>query len=277
MFCTTTPLQPFLKWAGGKRVLLPEIQKHLPSYFGVYYEPFLGAGAVLFALQPPRAVVGDINAEIINCYVVIRDQVEALITQLARHKNEEQYFYAIRAWDRTPTFLERDPVERAARILFLNKTCYNGLYRVNAHGQFNVPFGRYAAPRILDAQHLRAVSRYLNDADITIRCGDFAATLAPAQTGDFVYCDPPYDPISPSASFTGYAAGGFPLAEQVRLRDTLVALDARGVQFLLSNAATPRMQALYQHFAATTVSAPRAINSNATKRGAVEELLVRNY
>lgn len=213
----STP-KPFLKWAGGKRHLLPELRKHLPKEVGRYFEPFIGAGAVLFDLMPEEAIIGDTNSELINCYTVIRDSVDALIENLATHRNTEDYYYRLRDLDRSPEFERLTAVERASRLIFLNKTCYNGLFRVNAHGQFNVPFGRYKAPRILDEPNLRAISRYLNSADVDIRHSDFEKCVESAQSGDFIYFDPPYDPISRTSSFTGYDLNGFDRDEQRRLR-----------------------------------------------------------
>jgi DNA adenine methylase len=274
-------VKPFLKWAGGKRQLIPEIKKRWPSIpkesKSVYFEPFLGGGAVLFAFQPSKAIVNDVNPELINCYQVIRDSVEELLEALQVHRNVEDYYYEIRDWDRQDDFLSYSPVERAARIIFLNKTCYNGLFRVNSQGQFNVPFGRYREPTIVDSVSLRAVHKYLNEADITFLNTDFAETVALASENDFVYFDPPYDSEADSASFTSYALHGFDRNEQIRLRYLTDDLDKRRCKFLLSNAATGFMRESYRAYIIDTVEVPRAINSNPLKRGKVEEILVRNY
>ncbi|MDN5361871.1 MAG: adenine methylase, partial [Moorella sp. (in: firmicutes)] len=212
---------PVLKWAGGKRQIVYWILKYVPQTFTTYYEPFLGGGAVLFALQPEKAVVNDINSELINVYEVIRDNVEELIADLRKHRNEEAYFYAIRNLDRDKErYNQLTSVQRASRIIYLNKTCYNGLFRVNRAGEFNAPFGKYKRPNIVNELTLRAVSDYFNRAQITFTCRDFEAALEGAQEGDFVYLDPPYDPVSDTASFTGYSRGGFGKDEQIRLKET---------------------------------------------------------
>jgi DNA adenine methylase len=277
---TSNPLvRPFLKWAGGKRQLLPELRKYIPrpGPRATYYEPFVGGGALFFALQRQRAVINDTNAELINCYQVIRDDVENLIAALSQHRNEEAYYYELRDWDRSPDFAARPPVERAARVIFLNKTCYNGLFRVNSQGQFNVPFGKYKAPTIVDAAVLRAVSKYLNNNAIAMLNVDFEKAVREARRGDFIYFDPPYDPVSDTASFTGYDVNGFSRAEQTRLKGVVDVLDKRGCKVLLSNAYTPFIADLYSSYTCVKVGASRAINSNAQGRGKVDEILVMNY
>jgi DNA adenine methylase len=271
--------RPFLKWAGGKRQLLPVLLAHHPKKMGTYYEPFLGGGAVLLALQPAHAIVNDTNAELINCYEVVRDNVEDLIAALNDHKarSSEDYYYEIRDWDRDSSHYERPPIERAARIIYLNKTCYNGLFRVNAQGQFNVPFGRYASPAIVNEGVLRAVSRYLSTNDVRFRNVDFTDATHDAQAGDFIYVDPPYDPLSNTASFTGYDVNGFGKDEQRRLKDHIDELTLRGCKVMLSNAYTPFILDLYQAYDCLKVEATRAINSNSKRRGKVSEILVMNY
>lgn len=270
-------VRPFLKWAGGKRQLLPTIEKCLPKKYNTYYEPFVGGGALLFALQPKKAVINDSNSELINCYIVIRDSLDELIGDLKRHENEKNYYYAIRDWDRDEKFTQKTPVERASRIIFLNKTCYNGLFRVNSQGQFNVPFGSYKNPNILDVAVLKAVSKYLNENKIQILNQDFHQAVKNAKSGDFVYFDPPYDPISDTASFTGYDLKGFDKSEQIRLKKTIDELDSKKCHILLSNAYTDFIVDLYKNYNKTKISAIRAINSNAQKRGKVDEILVKNY
>lgn len=271
--------RPFLKWAGGKRQLLPELLARRPKKLGTYYEPFLGGGAVLLALQPARAIVNDTNGELINCYEVVRDSVEDLIALLQEHKarNSEDYYYEIRDWDRDDSYSERPAIARAARIIYLNKTCYNGLFRVNSQGQFNVPFGRYAAPSIVDDGVLRAVSRYLSTNDVQFRTVDFASATHDAQAGDFIYVDPPYDPVSSTASFTGYDVNGFGKDEQRRLKEHIDELTMRGCKVMLSNAYTPFIRDLYQEYDCLKVAATRAINSNGKGRGRVDEIVVMNY
>lgn len=269
---------PVVKWVGGKRQLLPEIIALRPKRITTYCEPFLGGGAVLLALQPKRALVNDLNADLMTVYQVIKEDVEGLITWLSRHENSPEYFYRIRDLDRDQAaYQELTDLERASRLLYLNKTCYNGLFRVNLAGQFNSPFGSYKKPNIVNAPVLRAVSHYFNTADITFTCQDFAQVLAKLPKGSFAYLDPPYDPVSDTASFTGYNRGGFGREEQLRLKACCDQLDARGIRFLLSNSATPFIQELYSGYHLRIVSAKRAINSVAAKRGDVSEVLVYNY
>lgn len=272
-------VKPLVKWAGGKRQLLPHIHAALPA--GTprrYYEPFIGGGAVLFSLTPASARVNDLNSELINLYEVVREGVDELISLVSTYPNDADFFYQLRAVDRdADRFAALSATERAARTLYLNKTCYNGLYRVNSAGQFNAPFGRYKNPTICDEDTLRGVHQYFRDNDITFTQGDFAAAVAGAGEGDFVYFDPPYDPVNVTSSFTGYQKGGFDRAEQERLKAVCDDLDARGVKFLLSNSATEFIRELYADFSIDTVAATRAINSVGSRRGKVDEVLVRNY
>lgn len=269
---------PVVKWVGGKRQLLPQILPLIPKRMTAYCEPFLGGGAVLFALQPKRALVNDLNQDLITVYRVIKEDADALIEHLSRHENTPEYFYRIRDLDRDKeAYAALSDVEKASRLLYLNKTCYNGLFRVNASGAFNSPYGHYRRPNIVNEQTIRGVSRYFNSCDITFFSGDFASVLEQVPKGGFVYLDPPYDPVSDTASFTGYNRGGFGREEQVRLKECCDALTARGVKFLLSNSATPFIRELYDSYRVSIVQARRAVNSVASRRGAIEEVLVRNY
>ena len=270
---------PFLKWVGGKRQLIPEIKKLLPEGIKnrLYIEPFVGAGALFFELQPKRAIINDFNIELINVYEVIRDHPEELITALKEHKNTSEYFYNIRAIDRQPLFNHMTVIEKASRTIYLNKTCYNGLYRVNNAGEFNSPFGRYKNPNIVNAPVIKAVSRFLNDNDITIKHGDYEALLSDIPEKSFVYLDPPYHPISESSNFTGYIQGGWNVDEQIRLRNVCNSLNERGIQFLLSNSATPLIEELYSEYNIKKVRATRSVNSISSKRGLVDEYLIYNY
>ena len=275
---TTQLIRPFLKWAGGKSQLLPAIKKRLPLEFSTYYEPFLGGGAVFFYLQPSKAVVSDSNEELINVYRVIRDDIEELINDLKQHVNSKEYFYKMRELDRDKDkYAELSPVKRASRIIYLNKTCYNGLFRVNKSGEFNAPFGNYKKPQIVNEPVLRAISSYLNNAELVIKCGDFEECLKNAQEGDFAYLDPPYFPLSNTANFTGYDKSGFDENCQVRLKKVCDELDERGVKFLLSNSKVDFIQSLYGRYIREIITAKRAINSRGDKRGEIEELLIRNY
>lgn len=229
-------------------------------------------------LQPPKAVVNDINRELINVYAVVRDKVGDLIEDLKKHKNEAEYYYKIRNLDRDKRRYDRlSTVEKASRTLFLNKTCYNGLYRVNRRGEFNTPFGRYKNPNIVNAAILKATSSYLRQAEITLKCCDFEEAIKDIKKSAFAYFDPPYDPVSDSASFTGYDKDGFSKDEQKRLKRLCDGLDSRGVRFLLSNSATDFILELYKDYNITIVQARRAVNSKANKRGEVNEVLIKNY
>jgi len=270
-------IAPFLKWVGGKRQLMPAINVLLPKNYTHYYEPFIGGGALLFDLQPKNAVINDFNQELINVYQTVKDNPEELITDLKTHKNESDYFYVLRALDREDGFNELSNIKKASRIIYLNKTCYNGLYRVNNSGEFNSPFGRYKNPNIVNEITIRAVSKYLNNSDITIVNKDFEEALKDIKKGSFVYFDPPYHPVSDSSNFTGYVQGGFDMFEQVRLRDLCDKLNKNGVKFLLSNSATQFIEDLYKDYEISYVKANRSINSNATKRGEIDEVLIRNY
>jgi len=267
-----------VKWAGGKRQILDEITKYIPDEFSTYYEPFLGGGAVLFELQPEKAVVNDINQELMNIYQVIKENVDELIEDLKKHKNEREYFYKIRELDRDKERYSRlSRVERASRFIYLNKTCYNGLFRVNKSGEFNAPFGNYKNPNIVNENTLRAVSEYFNRANIIFTCQDFEAALQSAEKGDFVYLDPPYDPVSETASFTEYDKGGFDRGEQIRLKKVCDKLNEKGIKFLLSNSATDFIMDLYKDYKIKIIKAKRAINSKPDRRGDVDEVLVMNY
>lgn len=269
---------PFVKWVGGKRQLLDEIIPLLPKHFTTYCEPFLGGGAVLFSIQPSKAIVSDLNIDLITAYEVIRDDVEALIESLKKHENTTEYFYAVRDMDRDKTSYQAlSRIEKASRLIYLNKTCFNGLFRVNSSGEFNSPFGHYKNPNIVNEPVLRAVSKYFNASSITFYSEDFSETLSRIGKGGFVYLDPPYDPISDTASFTGYNKGGFNRDEQIRLKRCCDELTQRGIKFLLSNSATEFIKELYQEYEITIVKAKRAVNADASKRGAIEEVLIRNY
>lgn len=267
--------RPFLKWAGGKRQLLPELLDRVPPTFKTYFEPFVGGGALFFSLQPILAHLTDINPDLINIYQVIQTDVEALIEDLQQHCNTADYFYTLRNADRSPTYQSWTAVQKASRLIYLNKTCYNGLYRVNSKGYFNTPYGSYKKPTIVDINNLRACHVALQEVELGV--ASFAAVLTKASTGDFVYFDPPYVPVSATANFTSYSQDGFGLEMQVKLRDVCVELDRQGVQFMVSNSYAPIVLDLYNAFKVETVEAARAINSNAAKRGKVQEVIVTNY
>lgn len=264
--------RPFLKWAGGKRKLLKEILPILPAKIEHYVEPFLGGGAVFVALwregRVQRATLNDRNPELINAWKVVRDEPQAVIDAILRWTYNEETFYRVRATK------PRGTVQRAARMMYLNRTCFNGLYRLNKKGQFNVPFGRYSNPKLVDADNIFALSEALQDVQFT--CGDFEAPLATAGIGSVVYCDPPYWPVSRTSSFTAYDSLPFGPAEQARLAAAFEAAGIRGAIGLLSNSKVPETVALYRahKFKLRTVSVRRSINRDPSKRGPVQELLV---
>jgi DNA adenine methylase len=269
---------PVVKWAGGKRQLLDVLTPLFPRRFKTYCEPFVGGGALLFRRQPPEAVINDVNADLMQMYEVIRDDVEALIRELRQFRNEAGCFYEIRDWDRDrASYMARSKAERAARTIYLNKTCYNGLFRVNSAGEFNSPFGCYRNPNIVNEPVLRAVSSYFNQADVKLLNADYEEALGALPGSSFVYLDPPYDPVSDTANFTGYTKGGFGRDEQIRLRKCCDALDRSGVRFMLSNSATDFIREQYRAYSIETIKAKRAVNSDASKRGEIDEVVVRNY
>ncbi len=274
-------LSPVLKWVGGKRQLLGTIKPLLPDKIITYVEPFVGGGAVLFDLKPKKAIINDCNPELINVYEVIRDNPEQLLIILEEHqtKNSEEYFYEIRALDREDSYDTLSKVDKAARIIYLNKTCFNGLFRVNQAGQFNSPYGRYKNPNIVNRPTISAMSIYFNNNNIKIMQGDYKEALKNLRKGAFVYFDPPYLPISTSSSFTGYTEGGFSLEDQKKLKEQCDRLNQRGIKFLLSNSDHKIIRDLYDEpdYRITTVKARRAINSKGNKRGEINEVLVRNY
>ena len=278
-----TPATPFVKWAGGKSQLLEQFEPLFPAQFKKYIEPFVGGGAVFFHLYNQGrigdgVILNDLNEELMNCYKVIRDQVDELIQELRRHephKTEKSYFYKIRSWDRKPDFKERNPVERAARTIFLNRTCYNGLYRVNSRGQFNVPFGSYKNPTICDEDNLRAVSQALQG--VELRSEDFEHCVKWAGPGDFLYLDPPYYPLSETASFTSYTRDDFGKADQIRLAEVFRKLDRKGCLVMLSNSYTSFVRQLYADYRQVVVTATRAISCRGDGRSAIPELVILNY
>jgi len=268
---------PFVKWAGGKGRLLSQLRPLLPS--GVermrHVEPFVGGGALFFARRPARALLTDINPALVATYNAIRDDVDAVIAALrglADGHSKASYYQIRERYNEG----RRAPVpKRAAMFIYLNKTCFNGLHRVNRKGEFNVPVGSYKNPRILNEDALRVASQALAGAQL--RCSPFDALLENAKPGDFIYFDPPYEPVSDTASFTSYARDGFSRQDQTRLRDVYQALDRRGCKLMLSNSDVPFIRELYRNFSVDTVAAPRAINCDAKKRGKVSEVVVRNY
>jgi DNA adenine methylase len=273
--------KPFVKWVGGKRQLLTQFRLmnlYPPEKFdtknGRYFEPFVGGGAVFFDLLPETAYLSDLNNELVITYNVIKNDVENLIKLLKKHKLDKEYFLKIRS--QNPEKLS--DINTASRFIYLNRTCFNGMYRVNSKGGFNVPFGKYENPLICDENNLRKASKSLKN--VEIKKQDYKEVLKKAKKGDFVYFDPPYYPVSKTASFTSYTKESFLDKEQIELRDTFVELHKRGCFVMLSNSDTPFINKIYSEpkgLRITKVQAGRAINSDASKRGKITEVLVTNY
>lgn len=271
-------IRPIVKWVGGKRQVMNEIIKHVPNDFNTYYEPFIGGAAVLFEIQPKKAVINDINIELINMYITVKNEVDKLIIDLKKHRNTKEYYYSVRGLDRDiDTYNELSNVEKASRLIYLNKTCYNGLYRVNRKGQFNTPYGKYVNPNIVNENGLRVVHTYFKNNNIVIKNESFASAVSDAKRGDFVYFDPPYDPVSSSSSFTSYAKEDFGRKDQIMLKETCDLLNSKGVKFLLSNSATDFIIDLYKEYSIELIDAKRSINSKGNGRGSVKEVLIKNY
>lgn len=263
---------PFIKWVGGKRSLLAQIRPHLPEKFGRYFEPFLGGGALFFDLRPERATLSDKNDRLVRAYWGVRHHVDEVVRLLSSYRYEREFFEEMRRTDADSL----GEAEAAAWFIYLNKTCFNGLYRVNGKGKFNVPFGRYKSPTICDEENLRAAARALSGSEIVCTCTDFEKAAREAERGDLVYFDPPYVPISKSSNFTGYTAGGFTKEDQERLRDVADLLRLRGVHVLISNSNAPLVRELYdeRRFTIVPISARRSVNATASGRGAITELLM---
>ena len=273
--------KPFVKWVGGKRQLLKQFRDlglYPPELFdpttNTYYEPFVGGGAVFFDLLPERAELSDLNRELVITYNVIKNNIDELIFSLKQHIYDKEYYLEVRA----KNVNKLSDIEVASRFIFLNRTGFNGLYRVNKKGQFNVPFGRYSNPVICDEENLRRVSRELQN--VIIKHQDYTSVLKNAQKGDFIYFDPPYYPLNRTSSFTAYTSESFLEKEQTELRDTFVELHKRGCYIMLSNSDTPFINDLYSEIDGATIhkiTAGRAINSKGSGRGKITELLVTNY
>lgn len=275
----TNTISPIVKWAGGKTQLLGKLTALMPTEeITTYCEPFLGGGAMLFNIKPRVAYVNDINAGLMNVYSIIRYFPEALIAELRGYENTSEFFYKIRDLDRNAErFVALSPVKQAARFIFLNKTCFNGLYRENRQGQFNVSYGKYKNPDFVNANGICAVSQYFNAANIYFTSMDFAEVIKVLPAGAFVYLDPPYDPISETANFTDYTRYGFTRNDHIRLRQCCDEMTARGIKFMLSNSNTDFIRQLYSEYNITKISARRVINCNGEGRGTVTELVIRNY
>ncbi len=266
---------PIIKWVGGKTRLLTELQARMPSSYGRYFEPFMGGGALFFKTNPAQAVLGDHNEDLINLYRSIAWEVDKVGRRLSTHKRNhcEEYYYKIRErWnDPSP---KQCSAERASQFLYMNKTCFNGLWRVNSKGKFNVPVGRYVNPSIYDLTSLRAASQALQKAELY--SGHYSQVVEPARAGDFVYFDPPYHPLTATANFTSYTAGSFTEDDQRELAELAGALAKKGCAVLLSNSDTPFIREIYKGWKIDTVMCGRSINSKASARGAVAEVMIYN-
>ncbi len=271
-----------MKWAGGKRQLIPILNENLPRTFGTYFEPFLGGGALFFHMLTERhgqkCSISDLNSDLVLSYTTIRDRVEALITSLKNHekiyqKDSKSYYYSVR--ESNP----RSQIEKTSRLLFLNRTCFNGLYRVNSKGKFNVPLGKYANPNIVNEDNLRSVSHILASSKVSIKCRDFEAVLRDAKKGDLVYFDPPYQPVSETANFTNYTNKDFTYDDLSRLAELCKNLDSKGCKVLLSNSNSKEVADMFsiKPWKASQIRANRSINSNSKKRTGHFELLIKNY
>jgi len=274
--------KPFVKWAGGKRQLIPILHQNLPESFGTYYEPFLGGGALLFHIltdkNDQKCSISDLNSDLVLAYTTIRDRIDALISSLKSHeknyqKDSKSYYYSVR--ESNP----RNEVEKTSRLIFLNRTCFNGLYRVNSKGKFNVPLGKYTNPNIVNDENLRAVSSILQTSRISIKCRDFESVLRDAKKGDLVYFDPPYQPVSSTANFTSYTRKDFTYDDLTRLAELCLKLDSKGCNVLLSNSDSKEVSDIFAKntWKITRIEANRSINSNSKKRTGHFELLIKNY
>ena len=274
--------KPFVKWAGGKRQLIPILNENLPKTMGTYHEPFLGGGALLFHILSERdgqkCGISDLNSDLVLTYTTIRDKVNDLIHSLKTHsknyqKDSKSYYYEVR--ESSP----RSAVEKTSRLLFLNRTCFNGLYRVNSKGKFNVPLGRYTNPNIVNEENLRSVSHILQSRQVSIKCRDFESVLDDAKKGDLVYFDPPYQPVSDTANFTSYTHKSFTISDLKRLANLCLDLDSKGCKVLLSNSDSKEVSNMFtdKQWKIKKIEANRSINSNSKKRTGHYELLIKNY
>jgi DNA adenine methylase len=274
--------KPFVKWAGGKRQLIPILNENLPENFGTYYEPFIGGGALLFHILTDRndqkCSISDLNSDLVLAYTTIRNRIDDLILSLKNHeknyhKDSKSYYYSVR--ESNP----RSEIEKTSRLLFLNRTCFNGLYRVNSKGKFNVPLGRYSNPNIVNEDNLRSVSNILQTTQVSIKCRDFEAVLRDVKKGDLVYFDPPYQPVSNTANFTSYTNKDFTDKDLERLADLCNRLDSKGCKVLLSNSDSKQVSDIFSEkpWKVNRIQANRSINSNSKKRTGHFELLIKNY
>ncbi|VEU79898.1 DNA adenine methylase [Haploplasma axanthum] len=274
-------MNPVLKWVGGKRQLLNKIKELMPKEYDCYYEPFIGGGALLFDIEPKRAVINDMNSELVNVYKVLSNKNEyvKLISKLDEHQfnHSKEYYYSIRELDRSDDYKLLPKHEKAARIIYLNKAGYNGLYRVNSKGYYNVPFGQKEKVNLYSKENIDEVNKFFCNNDIKIVNVDFEEAVSEAKKGDFVYFDPPYDNLDNKESFTSYTKDSFTREDQIRLFNTFEILSKLGVKVMLSNHYTEFIKELYKDYKIKVVSAKRLVNSNSNGRGDVLEVIITNY
>ncbi len=270
-------MKPILKWAGGKKQLLPEIDMRLPEKFNNYFEPFCGGGSVFIHLQKKDSIINDINGGLINVYNIIKTNPTQLKEKLKECENTSEYFYKIRNIDRNKEeFNKLTDVEKAVRFIYLNRVCFNGLYRENSKGQFNTPFGKYKNPTICDEENIDLLNKFFNDFNVTFLNENYDKIIEMAKEGDFIYLDPPYDILN-STSFTKYNKNDFTKDDQKTLKDKLDKANKKGVLWMLSNSDTPFIKELYQDYNIDIVKANRNINSDGNNRGKVNEVIITNY
>ena len=279
LFNLESNLKPITKWVGGKRQLLNELNVFKPDSFNTYFEPFVGGGAFLFNLAPEKAVINDFNEDLVNLYRIVKSDPENLLKILEKHaeNNSKEYYLQLREVDRSDAIDKLSNVEKAARILYMLKVDFNGLYRVNKKNQFNVPYGRYKNPNIANRENILSVSNYFNRSNIEILNGDFEKAVENAKKDDFVYFDPPYVPLNPTSDFTSYTSEGFNISDQERLRDLFFSLSANGVNVMLSNSDVDLVRDMYKNANIHSVQANRFINSKSDKRGKIGEVIITNY
>ncbi|WP_303961864.1 Dam family site-specific DNA-(adenine-N6)-methyltransferase [Succinatimonas hippei] len=272
----TDMVRPFIKWAGGKRRTLNQLLFFMPDRISSFVEPFVGSGCVYFALNAPKSIINDSNEELINTYIQIRDNLDELKTLLRSYPYDKDFFLKIRALDRDPDFLSLPKVQRAARFIYLIKTCFNGLYRVNSKNYFNTPFGKYTDPKICDDEVLDAAHNYMHKNKTDIRCGHFYDLLDDIDSDAFVYLDPPYFPIA-EKSFTSYQPNQWTEENDYELFEFCKELDKRGIRFMLSNSTAPFIIDLYKNFEMEMINATRSINASGSTRGQIKEIIITNY
>ena len=277
----TDKLLPFVKWVGGKRQLLPQLMKYLPEHYGTYYEPFAGGSALLFQLHPKNAVINDADTELMNAYQQVKDHPQELINQLTVlfDNDSKENYLKVRSVDRSDKIESYTPLQRASRLIYLNKAGFNGMWRVNSKGQNNVPYGKHGTMHV-PAQTILNDSQYFNQNNIQFLSTDFESAVENAKSGDFVYFDPPYFPLSETSNFTSYTKTGFTYQDHLRLRELVLKLANKGVQVMVSNSyigPTFEMYLDYPNLHVHKIYANRSINSDATHRGKVPEMLVTSY